>query len=347
MRKTPHKRNPFAVFFLRLLLMLLGLVVGFGVYLYVLLSQSTTVPFQPVASGEQKLTAEQMSQISKSRVKVRLVPEYPIHRVAQKDPMVENILIFGVDARSSEEEIARSDSMLILSLDRRSGAVKLSSLMRDIEIELPSVGTSKLNAAYAYGGVGLMIDTINQNFDLDIQKFMMLDFWSASDLVDVVGGISVPVQENELPELNRILGEMNDLGQRPHEKGFLQAAGEQHLDGMQAIAWARIRKVGSDHARTGRQRYVISEMLNAFKKQGPLGKVRTLVEGLKHVETNLRKGELLALGIRNRQVLQETQSYKVPEEGLYHTDESTWNMILDWDAQKKALHDFIYSHPTS
>ena len=102
--------------------------------------------------------------------------DFPIESVAKIDPLIDNILVIGVDSRG--EKTARTDTMMLMSVDRRHNAIKLTSLMRDIEVELPGRegAHDKLNAAYSWGGIGLLINTINQNFNLDVQHFMMVDF---------------------------------------------------------------------------------------------------------------------------------------------------------------------------
>ena len=359
MGRPQRRHSPVLRFILRFFLALLGLAVGIGLYIWNLLGRPafTAVqvvdkflppdrpvsqePLEPVGTNEQGEPV-----LSTARVRVWAPPEYPIERVAPIDANVTNILVFGVDARSPEERSARTDAMMVLSLDKRNDKIKITSLMRDLEVSIPGYEgqATKLNAAYAYGGVGLLINTINRNFKLDIQDFMMLDFWSAAGLVDQVGGIGVPVTAEELPYLNASVREYNRLTGRAAEQDVLAEAGNQTLNGAQAIAWARIRRIGSDHARTGRQRYVVSAMLEVFGRMNVMDKVATATEALGHVETNVTRAGLLKLGLGNLDTLGSTDQYKVPADGMYRTNEQNWNMILDWDRQLPALHGFIFGN---
>ena len=125
--------------------------------------------------------------------RVYVDPNHPIIKVDQIDPDVENILVFGVDSRGTDDYRCRSDAMIVVSTNKKENTVKLISLMRDTGVyigdtdETASSTPDKLTHAYAYGGVGLMINTINRNFGLDIQRFVMLDFNSSADIIDLCG----------------------------------------------------------------------------------------------------------------------------------------------------------------
>ncbi|MDI9468930.1 MAG: LCP family protein [Bacillota bacterium] len=338
---------------LRLGLAILGLFLGVFLYIWNLLGRPAYTDIRIVEqfivpTGEEANIFDPMlpDEITGpgGRVRVWAPPEYPIEKVPQIDNEVTNILVFGVDARSEGETSSRSDAMMVLSLDRRNDVIKITSLMRDLEVDIPGREgqQTKLNAAYSYGGVGLMINTINRNFNLDIQRFMMFDFWSSAGLIDQVGGISVPVTEAELTHLNVGVRHYNELSGRPAEQDVIPSAGNQVLNGVQATAWARIRYIGTDHARTGRQRYIVSEMLAKFAAMNMVDKISTVTEALGHFETNLTRADLTSLALRNLDTLGATSEYKVPADGMYWTNESNWNMIMDRDKQLPALRQFIY-----
>ncbi|MDI9498026.1 MAG: LCP family protein [Bacillota bacterium] len=336
---------------LRIGLAILGLLLGMFLYVWNLLGRPAYTDIRIVdrfivPTGDAALDLEFPDEFTGpgGRVRVWAPAEYPIEEVKQIDSEVTNILVFGVDARSEGESSSRSDSMMVLSLDRRNDMIKITSLMRDLEVDIPGREgqQTKLNAAYAIGGVGLMINTINRNFNLDIQRFMMFDFWSAAGLIDQVGGISVPVTDAELPYLNEGVQHYNHLTGRPEGQDLLPGAGDQVLNGAQTIAWARIRRIGTDHARTGRQRYVVSAMLAKFADMNMVDKISTVSEALGHIETNLTRGDMTTLGLRNLDTLGATAEYKVPADGMYWTNESNWNMIMDRDQQLPALRQFIY-----
>ncbi len=337
----------------RILIALLGLSVGFGAYTWYLLGKPlfTEIPIIRPHDG----TAVPIDHYTipdaqpggawgqGGRVRVYVHPDFPIEQVERVDKKVENILIFGVDARSPEEMICRADSLIVLTVDTREKCVKLTSIMRDTEVDLAGrTSNEKINAAYALGGVGLLINTINQNFGLDIQAFAMFDFYSATELIDIVGGMEIDVQAEEVENLNEILNEMHALFHSQDPVPHVQQAGPQKLNGMQTIAWARIRKVGSDHARTGRQRQVMMNLIAQFKGAALPKKISFLDESLGHFETNLGRSDLMRIGLDAMQSLAEMREYKVPADGMYQTDPGNWNMRLDWAQQLPALHTFIW-----
>ena len=169
--------------FARVFCALLGLVLGCALYVFKVLGGFTYVA-APVATAEDYQTIEltagdslnggdiDSSWSNGGHTRVYVDPNHPIISVPQKDKNVENILVFGVDSRGSDDYKCRSDAMIVVSINKKTNTIKLISLMRDTGVyigdtkESQSSSLDKLTHAYAYGGVGLMINTININFDL-------------------------------------------------------------------------------------------------------------------------------------------------------------------------------------
>lgn len=177
-----------------------------------------------------------------------------------------NIALIGVDKRP-DESVSRSDTIVILSYDMQTGRTMLTSVMRDFLVYLPERGTyDKINAAYAYGGEELLLKTLNTNFDLNIKYYITVDFSTMEQLVDAVGGITVNVKDIEVPYINKVIKEQYRL--LGGELNYLKKGGTQLLDGRQALAYSRIRKVGnSDWERTSRQRIVIGKIIDKIKDE--------------------------------------------------------------------------------
>ena len=334
-------------FFLRLFLAVLGLAVGLFAYAFAWLSKTNYSNVSIVDQLSGMSVSSEYSDINQmssgGRIPVYVNDNFPIKRVAKIDNRVDNFLIIGVDSRG--EQTARTDTMMVMSVDKRHGAIKLTSLMRDIEVDLPGRegAQDKLNAAYSWGGIGLLINTINENFNLDIQRFMMVDFWSSTKIVDDMGGITINVSEAEVGATNNILGEMNILLDHPTGSGMLTSAGEQTLDGTQAVAWARIRSIDSDHVRTGRQRQVVTAMFEKFSYLSLPKKLSTVTTILEDMETNMTQLDIMGMGFRALGPMNNTMEYNVPkDESMYTTNTSNWNIILNWEAQNADLHRFIF-----
>ena len=342
----------------RILLAILGLLTGAFVYIWQIMGSAVFVdiPFRQenetqvpeetyqgddvpvITPAEEDLTGNR-----RSRIRLYAPAQYPIVRVNQIDPMVTNVLVFGIDARSDSEYISRSDTMIVVSLDRHSNTAKLTSLMRDTEVRMAGSGQdTKLNAAYATGGVGHMINTINQKLELDIQYFAMLDFWSAAGVVDAVDGVTITVTEEEVGPLNTSVSEFNAISGLPVDDGFVSSGGEQLLSGKQAVAWARIRSIDSDYARTGRQRTLMAAVMDKFNQMGTLKQLDVATEMLALVATNVVRATMMSMAASNLSTLQNMEQYRMPADEFSYTNTDNWNIIVDWGQQVPDLHRFIY-----
>lgn len=191
---------------------------------------------------------------------------------------ITNIALFGVDSKSSLEK-GRTDSIIILSLDREHKKIKLTSIMRDTYVNIPDKGMDKINHAYAFGGPELSLKTINQNFNINIREFVTVNFQGLEDIIEALGGVEVNVKENEVK----------------HVPGSF--SGNQILDGKQALAYSRIRKTGNgDFERTERQRVILEKIIDKGLNQGIAQYPKLLNALLPYVETSLSKSEILKLG---------------------------------------------------
>lgn len=258
----------------------------------------------------------------------------PIIRVKQKDKNIENILLLGVDGGDMNEAGHRSDSMMIVSVNKKDKTIKIASLMRDIWTYYPNRDSyNKLNAAYSFGGPGQTVNIINHNFDMDIQKYIVTDFDGLINLVDVLEGIKLEITDAEASEINNMTGGENPL-----------SGGQATLSGSQALSYARIRKIDSDFSRVERQRKVIEAMLARMRSQTPQTQINTVNESMKYVRSNISGGELtgdmlnLVLSISSG-----IEQLTVPEEGMYTVNSGgTWYMELNWEQQVASLQDFIF-----
>ncbi len=194
---------------------------------------------------------------------------------------VTNIALFGIDTREEGGAKGLSDSIMILSINKKTRQIKLISILRDTIVEIEGYGKRKINEAYSRGGYELAIKTLNQNFNLDIRDFVTVNFERMELLVDLVGGVVIDVTENELALMNPLIEEQAAITGREPE--YLEKAGTQQLTGMQAVAWARIRKTSTssgerdDFGRTDRQREVLTQLFKKARSLG-LGDMKRLLE---------------------------------------------------------------------
>ena len=178
-----------------------------------------------------------------------------------------NILLLGIDARANLN--GRADAIIILTINEKQKKIYMTSIMRDVYVAIPGRGGDRINSAYAFGGAPLLIDTIEANFGVRIDYYARVDFLSFIIGVDAVGGVDLTISEEERHWINEYLNEINGLYGREAYVDKLKEdeIGDLHLNGPQALAYARIRYVGSDYARTQRQRNVINAAVRQLKSR--------------------------------------------------------------------------------
>lgn len=257
-------------------------------------------------------------------------------------PGITNILLIGTDARDLNER-ARSDSIIIATIDNNTKKLKLSSIMRDTFVDIPGYGEQKINAALALGGPELLMKTIKENFNFTLDKYVMVNFWGFEDIIDGIGGIEVDVKDYEIPEINKFIGEVRDVKSPP-----LTTPGLQHLDGQQALAYARIRKVGNgSYERTERQRRVLDIVAEKMMDVSVVKYPGLLYDLLPSVKTNIEPLTLLnyAYTVSKFGELKFEQlqipATELSQGGLYRN--KGWVLLTDKEQNGKILNDFIYN----
>lgn len=262
------------------------------------------------------------------------------------DDDILNILIIGSDSRSVEEQ-GRTDSMILLSIKKDTKEIVMTSLMRDMYVEIPNNGWSKLNAANVYGGPELLMDTIELNFDVRVDKYIYIDFYSFVDIVDAVGGIELEISDEEAQGMKAPMAEQNKIMGNPKGTDYLTSGGKLQVNGNQALAYARLRYVGNaDFERTERQRTVISKIMEKAVTFNPIKLDKFAKASLSHITTNMTKLELQLLANKAPFILRyDTEQLRIPEEGMYsygsHDGQST--LDVDFSACRNALKQKIYS----
>lgn len=214
-----------------------------------------------------------------------------------------NIAVFGVDSRDAElQEGTRSDSIMLVSINTKSDEVKLTSFYRDTYSYIEGHDYTKLCHAYSYGGAELAIRTLNDNFDLDITKFVTVNFNCVANAIDSLGGIEIDVTEKEVSSVNKYGSEVARVSGKDYKE--ITSAGKQTLDGCQAVGYARIRKIDDDFTRTSRQRTVVNAMLTKMK-QSDFSTINNIFDQiLPEMLTNLESTEMLS-------ILKDAMSYNI------------------------------------
>lgn len=207
-----------------------------------------------------------------------------------------NIAIFGVDSRNNNlEKGNRSDCIIIASINNKTKEVKLISVYRDTFVQIEGHGLDKITHAYSYGSAPLAIKTLNTNLDLNIKEFVTVNFDSVAEAVDKLGGVTINIEsQEELKYLNAYIDETANVTGKSHAK--VASTGRQTLNGVQAVAYSRIRyTAGGDYKRTERMRTVIEAMVNKIKTKN-VGEMNSFIDFiLPKVYTNITAGDIFSL----------------------------------------------------
>jgi len=207
-----------------------------------------------------------------------------------------NVAVFGVDGRDDVDG-DRTDTIMVATADYEHSKVKVASLMRDTYVYIDKkYGYDKLNAAYAYGGADLALQTINQNFDTTITDYVTIDFSAMVSMVNAVGGVTIDIEtEEELDWVNEYLMDVNE--KVATASPFLEETGSQVVDGSQALAYCRVRYVGDgDFDRTLRQRVVFEQVLSKALDLDLKEQYNLVMATLPYVETSLSTLEMIKYG---------------------------------------------------
>lgn len=224
-----------------------------------------------------------------------------------------NILLIGCDARE-EGGRGRSDSIILISINKESEQLIATSIMRDIYVEIPGHGNNRINAAYAYGGADLLVETVEKNFKIQIDRYASVDFFVFMDIVDQMGGVDLEISDEEFLVANAYINELNELLDEPYGTDWLPGGGPHHLNGKQALGYSRIRYVGdADFERTKRQRAVLEQIFNKVKDYN-LIELNTLLNIiLPEVTTDLTEGEAITLALgMNAYKKYDLKQYRLP-----------------------------------
>ena len=257
------------------------------------------------------------------------------------DQDVVNILLIGCDKRSDETEAGRSDSTMIATIDLKNGKLKLTSLMRDMYIDIPGYGYHKFNAAYSYGGVQLEYETIAETFGIKLDGYVEVDMEAFREVVDLIGGVPMDLTEAEAYFLKTAY-----VNSKHGEKNV--KAGENMLTPYQALAYCRIRQdITGEFGRTDRQRKILISVFNELKSEDVMTITNICMKALKYVTTDLTEKQIRSLLTSVITMgATEVEQFRIPYEGSYTegrlSGNGAWVMQVDYEANKKALQYFVF-----
>lgn len=295
---------------------------------------ATPLPILPVSEYYEQtyLTEEQLLRIAENN---------------ESDEFI-NVLLIGADRRKTKGSY-NSDTMMIATVDKRHGTLKLTSLMRDMLVNIPGHGYGKLNSAAAKGGIELLFDTIAENFHITLDRYVLVDFYMFVDIVDKLGGITIKMSAEEISAANDCIAGLNkQMGVEYLWDGFIFAEeGPVKLTGKQALGYSRIRKIDSEFARTSRQYTVLNTILSMFRKASLSTQYDILYDLLPLVETNMTNAEIIDAAISALGGSSGGLNYfRLPVEGYFQNGK--WNkkfvFFADLPGMAWELHEFIFDN---
>lgn len=249
--------------------------------------------------------------------------DYTNLQLASVDPLADdgllNILLVGQDKRPGEYGRTRSDTMLLISANLETKQISVISFLRDLYVQIPGYSSNRMNAAYVWGGYDLLSSVFLKNFGIHLDGYFEVDFSNFIKVIDAVGGVDVSLSAAEA----RIVG-----------GGATE--GSNHLNGTQALEYARIRKLDSDFGRTNRQRTVVLSLFNKVKTLGISDILKLIDTVLPMITTNISNREITSYAIKLLPAANDAvvNTYSVPASGTYRDETIRGMMVLVPDLAK-------------
>lgn len=267
---------------------------------------------------------------------------------ALSSPSVDNILVIGTDSRDIESDRGRSDSIILLSINSKEHTIYMTSFLRDVYVYInESYGSGKLNAAYAYGGPELLMDTIESNYSIKIDDYVVVSFAACAAVIDAVGGVDITLSDDEAYALNEILiSEVNELMGDKRNDDLLETGGTYRLSGKQALSYSRIRYVGNaDFERTSRQREVMTIAIKKAAKN-PVAICGIFLNALPEITTNMHGLSLYVYSLKAPFLVMgyELKQQQIPADGTFYPDNIGGEDVLaaDFTENNSILRDTVF-----
>lgn len=262
-------------------------------------------------------------------------------QVEEKLTGYRNIALFGVDSRDSDlGKGNRSDCIIIASINNDTKEINLVSVYRDTYVDIDGYGLDKITHAYSYGGPELALKTLNKNLDLNIKEFVTVNFDAVADAVDALGGVDIRIEEDEISAINSAI--RNTAKYTGLKAEYVENAGMQTLNGIQAVGYSRVRYTdGGDYRRTERMRTVIEAMFKKLKNKS-IGEINSFADKiLPEVYTNLEPNEVLSL-TPNMLSYKMSESIGWPYKTRGITTDRWYGVPVTLEENVKQLHKEIF-----
>lgn len=263
--------------------------------------------------------------------------------VRQEEGVI-NILLVGEEAIGSGSSRGRTDTIMIASVNFDQKSIKLTSLMRDMYVQIPGYQDNKLNAAYGSGGIPLLEETLELNLDIEIDGAVLVNFDGFEKIIDSLGGVELTLTSDEAYYLNT-----TNYVSNPAYRNLV--AGKQTLNGNQALGYMRIRYVRSadnttdDFGRTSRHRTLLTAVFDKYKTKSLPELLGVVNELLPYIETDISKTDIISYATSIVSMgLGELETFRIPQDNMYDPVyiRSMAVLVPHLPENVAALHEFIY-----
>ncbi len=250
-----------------------------------------------------------------------------------KNSNIVNILLIGQDRREGQGR-ARSDAMILCSFNKSTKTLVLTSILRDLYVDIPGYQANRINAAYASGGMSLLDETLSQCLGIHIDGNVEVDFDQFAAIIDQLGGVTLELRQDEAELINR-------------EVGGTLTEGPCRLTGIQALTYARIRKLDADgdFSRTSRQRKVLNALLDTYQNTGFPTLLGLVDDILPMVTTDISGAHLAAYALELFPMLGELEivTHRIPADGTYANQSIRGMSVLvaDMEENRELLRDIL------
>lgn len=301
---------------------------------------------RPDVENQETLTKEQIESllqeetVAPDATTAPVMKEEDVNWGEQEGSVIEasdnivNILLIGQDARPGEGR-SRSDSMILVTFNKTTKTITMTSFLRDLYVKIPGYSDNKMNATYILGGMDLLNETLEQNFGVQVDGNVEVNFSRFAEIIDLLGGVDMELRSDEAAYINTLTGR------------YVLGSGMQHLDGDQALQYSRIRALDadSDFSRTNRQRKVISALIEKFRNTKLTTLMGLMDDLLPMITTDLSNTEILELAKELFPMLADCTivSQRIPADGAYHfaTIKQMSCVVADMDAARELLKQTI------
>ena len=248
---------------------------------------------------------------------------------------IKNILLMGIDEGSKRYPYGRSDSMIVISVNTKTKAVKMVSFSRAVYAAIAGYDNTRLNHAHGYGGAPLAIDTIERNYKIKIDNYVETGFETFKQIIDVLGGVEITLNG---AEANALKSKIKKAGLEYKGKGTY------NLNGSLALEYVRLRKIDTDRERTARQRKVLMSIASKFKSQNAFQLTNLANKILPLIRTDMSKSEIISqLTTVGSYLNGNVEQYVIPHKSSALTLIDEYEvLIVDWKDEVKYVHKVFY-----